>query len=525
MNVGVVVERASRRYASRIAVQSRTESRTYAQVGDRVARLARALLAAGLTVGDRVLDLQRNSISYVETDLALATAGLCRVALNYRQSPADWDRIAEDCGARALIYSGRFTEQAAALRDRVEFAWCTDDGGDDEWTEHASRDVSAGPVDVRVRPTDLVSLNYSSGTSGAQKGCRRTHRARLTSLSNMVTDVFHGTPGDEVWCHTAPMTHASGLFVLPLYAFGGRQVILPGFEVDEFVDTVTRFQVTGSVLVPTMLARLLDRPDLSTADFVTLRRLVYAGAPMAEHQIRAAYQRLTPNLVQMYGMVEAVPPVSVLNVEEHRHAVEAEPEALRSAGTVCTTVRVEIRHDDGRVLPPGEIGEVFVGGDNVMDGYWGTAAHTEVKAVHDGWLSTGDVGFLSDTHRLHLINRKGDMIITGGYNVYPSEIENAIRTLPGVADVVVFGVPDDEWGQVVAAAYVPDGTGQVDDRSLTEHCRARLTPYKKPRIVRQLPSFPVTSTGKVARAEVMRTVLAELSAERLSFGRRSASQP
>jgi acyl-CoA synthetase (AMP-forming)/AMP-acid ligase II len=215
--------------------------------------------------------------------------------------------------------------------------------------------------------------------------------------------------------------------------------------------------------------------------------------------------------MQMYGMVEAVPPVSILCVEDHRIAIEeGEGDWLRSAGVVCTTVQVEVRDDDGQVLAPGEIGEVFVGGDNVMDGYW-AAGTSEIKAVSDGWLSTGDVGYLSETHRLHLVNRKGDMIITGGYNVYPSEVENAIRAVPGVADVVVFGVPDNEWGQIVAAAYVPDGAHDIDDATVADHCRTLLAPYKKPRIVRQLESFPVTSTGKIARGEVMRNLVAELT--------------
>jgi acyl-CoA synthetase (AMP-forming)/AMP-acid ligase II len=510
MNVGVLVERASRRFAGRVALRSATQSRTFAEVGDRVAQAARALLNSGLKPGDRVLDLQKNSISYVESDLALATAGLCRVALNYRQNPADWAKVAADCGARALLYSAPFAGDIAALREQVEFVYCTDDGGDDPWLDRLARDLPTGPVNVGIGPADLVSLNYSSGTTGAQKGCRRTHRARLLSVNNMVTDVFGGLPGDETWLHAAPMTHASGLFVLPLYAFGGTQVVLPGFQVDEFVSAVKEFGVTGAALVPTMIARLLDRDDLGPDDFKTLRRLVYAGAPMPERHIRLAYERLTPNLVNMYGMVEAVPPVSILNIEDHRIAIEEDKaDWLRSAGVVCTTVQVEVRDEEGRVLAPGEMGEVFVGGDNVMDGYWGFAGDSEIKAVDGGWLSTGDVGYLSETHRLHLVNRKGDMIITGGYNVYPSEVEHAIRAIPGVADVVVFGIPDDEWGQVVAAAYVADGAAVITDSTVTEHCRQYLAPYKKPRIVRRLESFPLNATGKIARSEVRRSLIAQ----------------
>ncbi len=513
MNVGVVIGRASRRYANRVALRSPQQSRTFGEVGDRVERAARALLHAGLAPGDRVLDLQQNSIAYVESDLALATAGLCRVALNYRQNPADWAKVAADCGARGLIYSAPFADRIGPLKELVDFAFCTDDGADDPWLDHLAQRQPCGPVNVGVTPDDLVSLNYSSGTTGAQKGCRRTHRARLLSMGNMLTDVFEGLPGEEAWLHAAPMTHASGLFVLPLYAFGGTQVVLPGFQADEFIDTVGRFEVTGTCLVPTMIARLLDRDDVEPPAFATLRRLVYAGAPMPEKHIREAYRRITPNLINMYGMVEAVPPVSILNVEDHRAAIEeGHDDWLRSAGVVCTTVNVEVRDEKGSVLPAGEVGEVFVGGDNVMDSYWGAAGASEIKAVEGFWLSTGDVGYLTETHRLFLINRKGDMIITGGYNVYPSEIEHAIRAVPGVADVVVFGLPDEEWGQIVTAAYVASGAGHIDDTAIAEHCRRQLAPYKKPRLIHQLEAFPLNPTGKIARAEVMRVVAAELAA-------------
>jgi acyl-CoA synthetase (AMP-forming)/AMP-acid ligase II len=498
VNIGYVVERASRRYADRIALRSAAQTLTFAQVGERVDRLARALRAARLNPGDRVLDLQRNSITYVETDLALASAGLCRVALNYRQSPEDWLKVAEDCAPRALIYAPEFSAAARSLRPYVELALCTEDGSDDEGMAGFAARLSLSGSICDFDADELVSLNYSSGTSGVPKGSRRTHRNRLASMHNVICDLYQGLPrADDVWCHAGPMTHASGLLVLPTYAFGAQQVVLGGFDPAEFLDTVQRFDVTGTVLVPTMVARLLAH-DVPAGALAGLRRLVYAGAPMAQEQIREAYHRLTPALVNMYGMVEAVPPVSILNQDEHRTAIETGTDWLASAGTVCTGVAVAVRDDEGAIVPDGELGEVFVAGDNVMSGYWGLDDSSDVKGVNKGWLRTGDIGYLSDG-RLYLVDRRGDMIITGGYNVYPSEVEKAVRSVPGVADAVVFGSADGEWGQVVTCAY----TGLPDlQASIQEHCRRHLAGYKKPRVIHYLNEFPVNHNGKVSRRDV-----------------------
>ena len=507
MNVGVVIARAVRRHRDRVALSSPTASLTYGEAGDRAFRLARGLLEMGLAPGDRVLDIQKNSIDYAETELALASAGLCRVALNYRQSSADWVVVARDCTPRALIYSAEFADAVAPLRDLVEHVICVDAGGGDRTLDDVRAKATAASVPLDFDASTLASLNYSSGTTGRPKGCRRTHANRLASLGNMVTDVFQGLPRtDDVWCHVAPMTHASGLFTLPHFAFGANQLILPGFDAEELLDVVPRFGVTGTVLVPTMVARLLSRP-VDTAALSGLRRLVYAGAPMPEEHVRDAYHRLSTRLINMYGMVEAMPPVSILSPEEHREAIETGTDWLRSAGTVCTTVQALVRAEDGTPLPPGEIGEVFISGANVMDGYWTASAEADVKDVADGWLSTGDVGYLSEDSRLFLVNRKGDMIITGGYNVYPSEVERAIRDLPGIADVVVFGVPDAEWGQIIAAAYVARDGVTLSDDDVVAQCRATLAGYKKPRLVRRLDAFPLNSNGKVARQAVAQAVL------------------
>ncbi|HET8662333.1 MAG TPA: AMP-binding protein, partial [Micromonosporaceae bacterium] len=447
MLVGMLVQRAARRFAGRTALDGPQGTQTFAELGDRVARLAGGLLASGLRPGDRVLDLQPNQNTYLETDLACCTAGLVRVALNHRLHPDDWAQIADDCGASALIYDARYAEPAQALREGFGDARSVVIG--DGPGQPYQRLLEAAPVTGDALADDLVSLNYTSGTTGAPKGVRRTHRVRFASLVNMVSDVLGGPPGPaDVYLHAGPVTHTSGLFVLPFLAYGGAQLILPAFDAGAVVEAVTRRGVTHTALVPTMVARLVALGEPLSG----LKMLGYAGAPMPPNQIRQAYERLTPRLVQYYGLVEAIPPVTVLGVADHAAGLADRPELLASAGRPALGVELQVVDESGVPLPAGEIGEVVTRGDHVMPGYWAHAG--DIKAVDaGGWLHTGDLGRLDGQGRLWLVDRKGDMIITGGYNVYPREVEDVIAEVPGVDEVAVVGVADPEWGQRIVALY------------------------------------------------------------------------
>jgi acyl-CoA synthetase (AMP-forming)/AMP-acid ligase II len=503
VHAGLVIERAVRRHARRVAVEMEGRSLTFGELGDRVFRLGRGLRALGLEHGDRVLDLQSNGVTYVETDLAMAVAGLVRVTLNYRLAPADWVRIAEDCGARGLVYEARFAAAAGPLLDLVEHAVVIGDGAGARY-----EDVIAGSpptaLELHLAPDDLVSLNYSSGTTGSPKGSRRTHRNRLASLQNIVTDIYGGLPADDdAWVHAGPITHASGLFVLPHLAFGARQVILPSWDPDGLLHAVVERGGTGTVLVPTMIARLLAG-GVPPGALAPLRRLVYAGAPMPPEQVRAAHAELTPNLVQMYGLVEAIPPVTVLDAADHDAGVRGRPEVLASAGRACFGVELRIVDDEGADVPGGEVGEVLTRGDHVMSGYWADADATAAKAVRDGWLHTGDLGRVDEEGRLFLVDRKGDMIISGGYNIYPREVEDVIAEVAGVAEVAVVGVADAEWGQRVTAFYRAQERSGVADADVLEHCGRRLASYKKPKGLIRVSEFPLNSTGKIDKRRLRR---------------------
>jgi acyl-CoA synthetase (AMP-forming)/AMP-acid ligase II len=340
---------------------------------------------------------------------------------------------------------------------------------------------------------------YTSGTTGRPKGVRRTHRNRWSCLVGMTYDVLGAVPSEhDTYLHAGPITHTSGLFVLPFIAGGARQMIHGAFDASAVAEAVADRGVTHTALVPTMVARLLA---LDPEPLRGLKMLGYAGAPMPPEQIRQAYERLTPNLVQYYGLVEAIPPVTVLTAEDHARGLTADPALLTSAGRAALGVSLRTVDEDGKPVPVGEIGEVVVRGDLVMSGYWGVAGGS-VRAVVDGWLHTGDLGRLDDAGRLWLVDRKGDMIITGGYNVYPREVEDVIAAVPGVREVAVVGVRDTDWGQRVVAMFT--GTATPDD--VTAVCRDQLASFKRPKEVRQVAEFPQNATGKIAK-NVLRTQL------------------
>ena len=473
---------SARRHAGRVAVEGPQGTVTFARLADRVARVAAGLRDLGLSPGDRVLDLQPNQNSSIELDLATSWAGLVRVHLNYRLHERDWARIAEDSGATALVYDARFADRAEFLRDAMPHVSIGDGPG-------ASYEKLADGPAMPAETRDLVSLNYTSGTTGNPKGVRREHANRLAGAAAMAADVAPGLSTADTYLHAGPITHTSGLFMLPCLAAGARQLVLPAFDTGDLLEAVRERGATHTALVPTMIARLLADPALDAP--LGLKMLAYAGAPMPPAHIREAHERITPALVQYYGLVEAIPPITVLSPEDHRRGLDERPELLTSAGRAATGVELRIADDTGEALPPGEIGEVLVRGRAVMSGYW--SGDSGARPIRDGWLHTGDLGRIAPDGHLYLVDRKGDMIITGGYNVYPREVEEALAAAEGVEQVAVVGLADPEWGQRIVAYY----TGPAEESDVDAHARRELASYKKPKEYRRLEAFPLNSTGKI----------------------------
>ncbi|MHA3021819.1 class I adenylate-forming enzyme family protein [Mycobacterium sp. BMJ-28] len=505
-----VLASAADRFGAAIAVEDADGALTYADLADRVQRLARGLRDQALTPGSPVLVLLPNSVAAIEVDLALAVAGLVRVALNPRLGPDEWNAIRLDCQAAALIVDPRIEGAPELVRRTAAPTYVSapasvhPDSGRCSLEDLITATTGSGPALPTPHPESLCALHYSSGTTGTPKGAQRTHANRLSSLHAMRRHVLAPTldpTQPAVFLHAGPVIHTSGLFVLPILELGGRQVLLDHPRPTQIIDAVSTTGATHTALVPTVVARLLDFDDHTLAPLRGLRMLAYAGAPMPAEHIRQAHRRITPNLVQYYGMVEAIPPLTVLDAAAHRRGITEKPELLASAGTPCDGVHIEF-HDDHGPVPDGAIGELVVSGPAVSAGYHNPDGREDLAKTHiGGQLRSGDLGFRSLDGYIYLTGRNKDMIITGGYNVYPREVEEAIAGIEGVADVVVVGLPDSLWGQriVVGFTVAPDAT--VTDDQVLARSRQRLSDFKRPKAVHRLVSLPLTAMGKVDRTQ------------------------
>ncbi|MGC0362234.1 acyl-CoA synthetase (AMP-forming)/AMP-acid ligase II [Rhodococcus sp. 27YEA15] len=529
MSIANVVRTAAASFGAEVAVEDGTRSLTFLELSERVHRLATGFVTAGVLPGAVVLVLLPNSVASVEVDLALTIGGYIRVALNPRVGERDWVRIAQDCDPAAIVYDPHVEgAEDFAVRSSTATLVSTQHTDRARHTLDALVDgAPSNPTIPELDPSSLCALHYSSGTTGIPKGAQRTHANRLFSLRAMSDHVLSGTlDGREpaVFVHAGPVIHTSGLFVLPFLEAGGRQVLLDHPRPADVVAAIAEHGGTHTALVPTVIAKLLELGDDELKPLQALRMLAYAGAPMPVEHIRHAYRRITPNLVQYYGMVEAIPPLTVLGVADHRRGVDTDPNVLSSVGTPCTGVLIEFRDGD-QAIPDGDIGELVVSGPAVSPGYHNADTRTDLGKSHvDGHLFSGDLGLRAPDGFVHLTGRSKDMIITGGYNVYPREVEEEISAIAGVKDVVVVGLPDTLWGQRIVAAYTIDSTTAIDREHVVTESRRRLPDYKRPKSVYEVDALPLTPLGKVDRTRATE-ILRNLTSDRAERPGSSASHP
>jgi long-chain acyl-CoA synthetase len=487
------LRRAARVAGARPAVRFGSVELSYAETWERCRRLAGALPALGVGRGDRVAVVAKNSHRYLELYQAVPGAGMVLVPLNHRHADAELRYALEDSGARVLFADRDVT----CLPACVERVIAMPDGYEALLAAVAPADVPADfPGDVGEE--DLAGLFYTGGTTGASKGVMLRHRSLVANALHF--QVALPFAEDTCFLLVAPMFHLAGtIAVLATVWHGGRQVVMEAFDAGAALDLIEREAVTVTQVVPTMLAALNEEQLARPRDVSSLRVLTFGGAPSATQTLRRAREAFPgAELMTMYGATETAPLVTTL---PRLHRLLDSPQA-RSCGRPTVGVEVRVVADDGGDAPAGEVGEVTVRGPNVMAGYWSKPEQTDA-VLRDGWYSTGDLGHLDEEGYLYLVDRAKDMIVTGGENVYSTEVEEVLFRHPGVLEAAVFGVPDERWGEAVHAVVVPRAGAEPDAADLIAWCRESIAGYKVPKVVElRSEPLPKSGAGKVLKREL-----------------------
>ena len=491
--VGDLIIAALQRYPNRIAFEGEAGATTYAELGRLIAAAQAQLAHLGLQPGDVVAQLAGNDVRTFAMIAAVYLSGLTSVALQPTLSHDDKVYIVQDSGAKLVVTD----EQHATLIDAL-IPHCDNVV---HWRLHG---CAAGWIDFwkdcpnteslpvcRGGPEDIVRLQYTGGTTGKPKGVMLSNRAQLTNAQMLLAGI--SWPSSIRYLCCMPMTHGGGAMIIPTLFRGGSIVMHRSFDVDAFLDAISVKGCNMTWLVPTAVYRLLDHPRSRNIDWSSMHALVYSAAPMTPARVQEALEVCGPCLVQMYGQTEA--PLTILTMTQDDH-IAADLRRLSSAGKEFPGVVVDLLGDDCQPVPPGEIGEICVRGPLLMSGYWKQPEQT-AAAFQGDWLHTGDLARRDEAGFYYIVDRKKDMIISGGYNVYPQEIENVLAGHPAVLQSAVIGVPHPEWGEEVRAYVVPRSGASVDPLELIAQVRAAKGPVYAPKVVVLVDTLPLTVFGKV----------------------------
>jgi acyl-CoA synthetase (AMP-forming)/AMP-acid ligase II len=507
MHAAHYLTRAAQRWPGRAAWLDGDLTVTFREAEARVNRLAHALTALGARRGDRVAMLVPNCHQGLETMLAPMKAGMAVVPMNVRLHPSEHAYMVTNAGASVLVYGEELHDHVASVRDRLttvkRFICVGTPAPGDVGYDEALAGQPDTPPSVTIEPHDPAWLFYTSGTTGHPKGAMLTHRSLIAMVQAFLLDIDPARPGD-VLLHAAAITHGSGASMFHHLARGSANAFpaTRSFDPPKIFAAIERHRVTTMFLVPTMVNMLTASPERRRYDLSSLHTIFYGGAPMYVEQLQAALRAFGPIFVQLFGQGEA--PMACTSLGKEEHVTGDDPVKLRrlaSAGRETTAVRVRVVDDDDRPVPPGQMGEIVARGDLVMQGYWANPEAT-AATLRDGWLHTGDIGYLDEDGYLYITDRKKDMIISGGSNIYPREVEEVICRHPAVFEVAVIGVPDAKWGETVKALVVPRPGAELTEAEIVEHCRRGLASYKKPSSVEFLDALPKNAYGKVLKREL-----------------------
>jgi acyl-CoA synthetase (AMP-forming)/AMP-acid ligase II len=485
-------------------------SYSFDEVGELSCRIANGLLALGLPKETKGAVWAANDVTAWACTLGLWRANMCWIPVGARNSADENHYVLDAFDCEVLFFQKYFAPVIAELKPRLPRIrlWICIDGELPDFPGARSlaswvQDQPATRPDVPYDMDDVVMLSSTGGTTGKPKGVMNTHRSAQTFCAHFLMGCPYGAEQRPVNLAAAPMTHTAGLLSIPCTARGGTVVVVTKPDPALLLGAIPKYKVTELFLPPTVIYRLLEIPDLGRkVDFSSLKYFMYGAAPMSVDKLKQAIQVIGPVMMGGYGQTEAPAAIAYLPPDAHFAGGGIAPdERLSSVGHPNPLIRVEIMNDANEILPQGETGEICVRGDLVMKGYY-KAPDKTAETIVDGWLHTGDIGHIDAEGCLHITDRKKDMIISGGFNVYPSEVEQVIWSHPAVQDCAVIGVPDEKWGEAVKAVVELNAGQAATAEELIALCKEKLGSVKAPKSVDFVASLPRSPVGKVLKKDL-----------------------
>ncbi|MDH5856206.1 class I adenylate-forming enzyme family protein [Lampropedia aestuarii] len=496
-----LIRRGAQQHGPRVAIEFQNQTLSFSEVDTLSSRLANAMQAAGMAAHQRVGLLISNGLYSVPVDFACVKAALNRVPLNARISLQEHLKMLTSTGCTHLIYSADLRDRAQALSAALPSLVCL--GLDDALPGQVdlmaqAQSASAQAPTVVIKPDDVVLTLFTSGTTGTLKAAQHTQASYAAICRNVMLNLIDVQP-DDAMLHAASMIHASGTFVLPFWLRGARTVILSSFEPKNFLHAIEKHRISAINLVPTMLQMLLECEDFSSTNVATLRSVIYGASPMPRATLTKAMAAWGQHRFwQYYGQTEVPLCICVLRPEHHTG------DLLSACGQVSLDVEVRLVDENGQDVAAGTPGEVLVRAPSSVLGYYDAPELNAQTFDEQGWVHTRDVGLFDDNGFLHLKDRTSDMIITGGYNVYPREVEDVLLTHPAILECAVFGLPDSKWVEAVTAAVVLRPGHALSQDELIQYALEQLASYKKPTRVLFVDAIAKTAVGKLNRKELKR---------------------
>lgn len=495
MLVTELIRRGATWHGDRTALLFGDKALTFREVDRLSNRIAHVYDGLGLGKGDPLALLLDNGLHSIPCDFGGVKAGLTRTPLNGRLSRDEHLRMLDLAGIGTLVYGVSQVERAAELQAAMPGLrlYGLDDSSLGPDLLKLAEGASDSDPRLPIGPDDVALRLFTSGTSGTLKAAEHTQATYAAVVHNVLSNLIDPAPGD-IMLHAASMIHASGTFVLPYWLRGGAAAILPGFTPASYIEAIERWRPTALNLVPTMLQMLFQSPGIDEADFTSVSTILYGASPMPRPVLEEGLRRYGPVFVQYYGQTEAPLAICALGKQDH---VDATPERLLSCGRPAVECELRLVDEEGADVPAGEPGEIVLRAPFAMKGYSDPALDAFLPGSR--WLRTRDIGRFDAEGYLTLVDRTSDMIVTGGYNVYPREVEDALAGHPAVAQVAVVGLPDDIWGEVVTAFVVSRIGAEQDEAPLIAFAHEKLAGYKAPKAVRFVEAIPLSAVGKPLR--------------------------